>query len=272
MYRYVYTYTYMYIYIQKRERKIAFWTVTQSLEEEKTKTWEGVETDETERDYKSYCLLLLERGWTSIPKFVVWTLSVCCCCCPFCLFLVCAVAMDSSKVGKCRIACCSCFVEVGGWVGRGGPKQKHAHTQVTIFHSLKMNWAPAFVRNVSLFFFFSSSAFLIRGACSSSVRGSQTIAADALCFASEAEKRRRVWPASPLVCFTIAPVRVSEPLQGGAGRGRTRQRWRDSTRAGGAGGTLSGEPGWYDEVRPQCSFQARLLDVAPVFSRPDTRK
>lgn len=38
--------------------------------------------------------------------------------------LVCAVSMDSSKVGKCRIACCSCLFT--------GKKTKHTHYN---FHS-----------------------------------------------------------------------------------------------------------------------------------------
>lgn len=44
-----------------------------SLEGEKktNKKREGVETDET-KNYTSYCLLLLERSWTSVPKLVVW--------------------------------------------------------------------------------------------------------------------------------------------------------------------------------------------------------
>lgn len=84
-----------------------------SLEGEKktNKKREGVETDET-KNYTSYCLLLLERSWTSVPKLVVWIffplllLFLCVC---VSSFLVCAISMDSSKVDKCRIACSSCL-------------------------------------------------------------------------------------------------------------------------------------------------------------------
>lgn len=58
---------------KKKKKKFAFWTVTQSLGEKREK--KNLEGDK--KDYKSYCLLLLERGWTSIPKFVVvWTFSL----------------------------------------------------------------------------------------------------------------------------------------------------------------------------------------------------
>lgn len=59
-----------------------------SLEGEKKQTKNGKELKLTkQKNYTSYCLLLLERSWTSVPKLVVWIFFPCCCCFCVCVFL-----------------------------------------------------------------------------------------------------------------------------------------------------------------------------------------
>lgn len=95
------------------------------LERRKSSNWRY---KNKKNNYMSYCLLLLERGWTSIPKFVVvWNFFLVAVC--FFHFMVCAIFMDSSKVGKWRIACFSCL-------SRGKkPKQNTHKLQFSLFEN-----------------------------------------------------------------------------------------------------------------------------------------
>lgn len=111
---------------KKEKLKFAFWTVTQSLGEKKKS---GMEFKLMRRKRLKELLLVAAGKRMDIYSKV-------CCCLDFFLVavvvffvlffpLLCAVAMDSSKVGKCRIACCSCL-------SRGGGPKQNTHTHVTI--------------------------------------------------------------------------------------------------------------------------------------------
>lgn len=133
------------MYVQKKRKKFAFWTVTQSLVEKK-KTGRS-STDETKRT-TSYCLLLLERMDIYSKVCSCLDFFSCCCCFFFFLlffyFLVCAVSMDSSKVGKCRIACRSCL-------SRGEKPKQNTHTQ-TLQFPLFENALSTHIRQECCFF------------------------------------------------------------------------------------------------------------------------
>lgn len=116
----------------------------------------------------------------------------------FFYFLVCAVSMDSSKVGKCRIACRSCL-------SRGEKPKQNTHTSYNS-HSLKTHQAPTFDRNVVflfLRFFF--------GCFPPCLVGNNHCRHTLFCFKSFVVVDLICFP--PLVCFTIAPMRVSELLR-----------------------------------------------------------
>lgn len=156
-------------------------------------------------------------------------------------FLVCAVSMDSAKVGKCRIACCSCL-------SRGERNQNtHKVTVCTL-------WAPTFTG-----MFFSPLHFVVfLFQVVVSDRGGRT-----LVFALKARRRRRIGSAPSSVCFTIAPVRVSEPLQCRAEVMMKNNKTKGIEilgRRGAVGGCFSGaELRWYGKkVHPQCWFQSRF--------------
>lgn len=160
------------------------------------------------RDKKRLQLLLVTAGKSTDIYSKV------CCCLDFFLVavffvsfaflcLVCAVSIDSYKVGKCRIACCSCLST--------GKETKHTHTHTHEsynFHSLKMHRAPTFNRNV--FFFLLPPFFLW---LFSSALGLETITAGRHTLFVLKAQWRWIWSAFPLVCSTIAPVRMSELLQ-----------------------------------------------------------
>lgn len=142
---------------------------------------EGVQNDET-KNYTSYCLLLLERSWTAVPKLVVWIFFPCCCCFVVfvCVssFLVCAISMDSSKVDKCRIACSSCL-------SRGKkPKQNthtrtartHTHTHIKLQFPLFENALSTHIRQECFLIFFPPFLWLVFLRV-----WSETITTDALC-------------------------------------------------------------------------------------------
>lgn len=131
------------------------WTVTHESPGRREENWEG---GLNRGDKNNYKLLLVTAGkrmdtcskvCSCLDFFLVAAVGFFCVC--FSSWF-CAISTDSSKVGKCRVACCSCLL-------RGEkPKQNththtHAHTQSYNFHSLKMHWAPTFDRNVCFVFF-----------------------------------------------------------------------------------------------------------------------
>lgn len=133
-------------------------------------------------------MLLLERGRTSIPKFVVvWTFSLWLlfflllffCVCVF--FLLCAISMDSSKGDKCRVACCSCLL-----MGEINQNKTHTrtHTHTKLQFPLFENVLSTHIQQ-ECFFFFSPifvSVFLRawpRFVCFESV-----VVVDLICFPS----------------------------------------------------------------------------------------
>lgn len=115
----------------------------------------------------SYC-------WKEERQFVVVGLFHCCCC------LFCAVSMDSSKVGKCRIACRIAACRVGE-----KPKQK-THTSHNLYRGNELS--PHIRQECCCCCFFS--IFLCVCVCVrcvfSSMLGRETIGADTLCFALKA--------------------------------------------------------------------------------------
>lgn len=175
---------------KKKDRNFAWWTVTESFlgagkEKKKNNNQEGKVTIKT--NY-GYCLLLLERERTSTPKFVVvcffyflpsllfFLLLLLC-------FSVCAVSTDSYKVGKCRIACCSCLS-----TGRETKKNKKTHThapklRLPLFENASST--HTFDRNVSSFvnsaFFFFLGFLLTFFFCLSVLGWNQSRRADTFC-------------------------------------------------------------------------------------------
>lgn len=151
---------------------------------------------------RSYCLLLLERGSQSLSGLfiVVAVFRVF-----FFFSLLCAVSMDSSKVGKCRIACCSCFQ------GEREPNKNnlthtHIHTHtITISSHWKTHRAPTFNRNVSFFLCFCGGF-------------PPYTAGNNHCIHTLFALKAWWWisSVSPLVCLTIAPIRVFKLLHCGA--------------------------------------------------------
>lgn len=219
--------------------------------EEKNKC-EGVRSDETKRTRRVIACYCWKEDGHLFQSFLLFGLFPCCCFFFLVLFffLFCAVSMDSSKVGKCRIACRSCL-------SRGEKPKQNTHTSYN-FHSLKKHWAPTFDRNVVflflLFFFFGCFPLCLVGnnCCRHTL----------FCFKSLVVVDLICSPPPRLVCFTIAPIRVSERLRCRAEVKKKNNKTRVELRAEGTfiGATLH----WYGKVHPRCCLQSRL-DVLPII-------
>lgn len=132
---------------------------------------------------KTYCLLLLERGWTFIPKSV-WRLIVAVVLKTQFTLSLCAV-LYRQLWGKCRVASCSCLLRE--------PNKKHTHNY---FQSLKIAPSSHIQQECFLFLCFCGGFPL----CTTGTITAYTLLA----------LKARWWTSSvfPLVCLTIAPISV----------------------------------------------------------------
>lgn len=102
-----------------KTKKEVIWTVTQSLGEKRKINVKELELTGRKRTTRVIACYCWKEDGRLFQSLLLFGLFPCCC---FFFFLVCAVSMDSSKVGKCRIACRSCLSR-----GRETKNKTHTH-------------------------------------------------------------------------------------------------------------------------------------------------